>query len=695
MISQIRLGADIGGTFTDIALETPTGLHSTKVLTNYAAPEQAILDGIDIVLAEAGLGYGDLEIVIHGTTLATNALIERRGARTAFVTTEGFRDVIEMRTESRFDQYDLNMALPAPLVPREDRFTVAGRIGAQGQELAPLDETKLEALADRIATGDYGAVAIGFIHSYMNPAHEERARAIIAAKTGLPISISSEVSPQMREFERFNTVCASAYVRPQMADYLGRLQVRLKEKGAGCPVFMIHSGGGLISVETAAEFPVRLVESGPAGGAIFAADVARRFGLEKVVSYDMGGTTAKICLIEDFAPKTARTFEVARSTRFAKGSGMPISIPVIEMIEIGAGGGSIAWVDAMGRIQTGPESAASEPGPACYQRGGLRPAITDADLVLGKIDPDNFAGGAIKLSTAVSEAAILRDVGDRLKLAATPAAFGICEVVDENMANAARVHAVENGKNISDNIMVAFGGAAPLHAARLCEKLGIEQCLIPAGAGVGSAIGFLKAPFGYEALASKVTRLSAFVPADVNDLLDSLKATAEGFVRAGTGGEIQREITAFMRYVGQGWEIPVALPDRPFTVADVDLLRQSFQTNYARFFGRAIDGLDGLEIEIVTFSVKAQDIRPAPDRHVLTLGRTRAGALLSRLVFDPARGEALPTAIVERSSLPAGARLAGPAVVVERETATVVTSPFDVVMQDDGSLLLVRKGVQA
>jgi len=695
MTSQIRLGADIGGTFTDIALETPRGMHSTKVLTNYAAPEQAILDGIDIVLAEAGLGYDDLEIVIHGTTLATNALIERRGARTAFVTTDGFRDVIEMRTESRFDQYDLNMQLPTPLVPREDRFTVAGRIGAQGQELAPLDEVTLETLANRIASGGFGSVAIGFIHSYMNPAHEERARAIIAAKTGLPISISSEVSPQMREFERFNTVCANAYVRPQMADYLGRLQVRLKEKGAGCPVFMIHSGGGLISVETAAEFPVRLVESGPAGGAIFAADVAERFGLEKVVSYDMGGTTAKICLIEDFAPKTARTFEVARSTRFAKGSGMPISIPVIEMIEIGAGGGSIAWVDAMGRIQTGPESAASEPGPACYQRGGLRPAITDADLVLGKIDPDNFAGGAIKLSAAASEAAILRDVGDRLKLAATPAAFGICEVVDENMANAARVHAVENGKNISDNIMVAFGGAAPLHAARLCEKLGIDQCLIPAGAGVGSAIGFLKAPFGYEALASKVTRLSDFVADDVNTLLDGLKATAEGFVRAGTDGAIQRAITAYMRYVGQGWEIPVALPDRSFTAADVDLLRQDFQANYARFFGRAIVGLDGLEIEIVTFSVKAQDSRPAPMRHALTLGRTDVGASMSRPVFDPARGEALPTAIVERGSLAPGARLSGPAVVVERETSTVVTSPFDVVMQDDGSLLLVRKGVQA
>ncbi len=687
----VRLGADIGGTFTDIVLEVGDRLYSTKILTDYTAPEQPILDGITLLLAEAGLSPADLDIVIHGTTLATNALIERRGARTAFVTTEGFRDVVEMRTENRFDQYDLNLRLPLPLVPREDRFPVAGRIGAEGQELAPLDEAALEALADHIAKGDYGAVAIGFIHSYMNPAHERRARDIIAARVDLPISISAEVSPQMREFERFNTVCANAYVRPQMADYLKRLQIRLAETGATCPVYMIHSGGGLIDVDTAAEFPVRLVESGPAGGAIFAADIARRFGLDRVVSYDMGGTTAKICLIEDFAPKTARSFEVARTTRFAKGSGMPISIPVIEMIEIGAGGGSIAWVDSMGRIQTGPESAASEPGPACYQRGGARPAITDADLVLGKIDPDNFAGGAIRLSRPAAEAAIAQEVGNRLSLATEAAAFGICEVVDENMANAARVHAVENGKNIADNMMIAFGGAAPLHAARLCEKLGIDRCLVPPGAGVGSAIGFLRAPFGYEALMSKVTRLSAFDPAAINALLADLRATAEGFVRAGSAGTIRRETTAFMRYVGQGWEIPVTLPDHPFTAADIPALRRAFQDNYARFFGRAIDGLDGLEIEVVTWSVKAQDERPAPPRHDLTIGQGSIAPSQTRPIFDPTAAKALPSAIHDRASLPPGARISGPAVIVERETATVVTAPFDAVMQSDGSLLLLRK----
>ncbi|PZN49682.1 MAG: methylhydantoinase, partial [Proteobacteria bacterium] len=562
--NDIRLGADIGGTFTDIALDVRGTVFSTKVLTNYTAPEQAILDGIAIVTKNAGISPADIGIIIHGTTLATNALIERRGAKTALVTTEGFRDVIEMRTENRFEQYDLNLRLPTPLIPREHRFTVRGRISAEGQELQPLDEAALEEIADRIAAEGFGAVAIGFIHSYANPAHERRAREILERKLSLPISISAEVSPQMREFERFNTVCANAYVRPQMADYLARLQTRLKEMDANCPVFMIHSGGGLISVETASEFPVRLVESGPAGGAIFAADIARRFGLDKVVSYDMGGTTAKICLIEDFAPRTARTFEVARTYRFSKGSGMPISIPVIEMIEIGAGGGSIAWVDAMGRIQTGPESAGSEPGPACYGRGGRRPAITDADLMLGKLDPNNFAGGAIKLDEDAARNAILSEVGDRLSLDARATAFGICEVVDENMANAARVHAVENGKNISDNVMIAFGGAAPLHAARLCEKLGIDRCLVPQGAGVGSAIGFLKAPFGYEALASRLVRLSKFDVCEVNGLLGELKRSAESFVRAGTSGSIHFEITAFMRYAGQGWEIPVPLPDEPF-----------------------------------------------------------------------------------------------------------------------------------
>lgn len=688
--SDIRLGADIGGTFTDIALEVGEDIYSTKLLTNYTKPEQSILDGMEIVAKDAGIDVSEISIVIHGTTLATNALIERRGARTALVTTDGFRDVIEMRTENRFEQYDLNLKLPLPLIPREDRYAVKGRISAKGDELQPLDEEALEALADTLVAEGFEAVAIGFIHSYLNPSHEERAREIIARKLDVPISISAEVSPQMREFERFNTVCANAYVRPQMSEYLGRLQGRLKDLGVTCPVFIIHSGGGLISVETAAEFPVRLVESGPAGGAIFAADVAKRFNLDHVVSYDMGGTTAKICLIDDYQPQTARTFEVARTYRFSKGSGMPISIPVIEMIEIGAGGGSIAWVDAMGRIETGPESAGSEPGPACYQNGGMRPTITDADLVLGKLDPDNFADGKIKLSTENAVAAIARDVGDKLKIDAQAAAFGVVEVVDENMANAARVHAVENGKNINNNVMIAFGGAAPLHAARLCEKLGVQQCLIPMGAGVGSAIGFLRAPFGYEALASKIMPLCEFDHATLNTLLGDLKHTAESFVRAGTKNEMEREVTAFMRYAGQGWEIPVILPDRDFTEADREGIETSFKERYSHFFGRAVVGP---EIEFVTFSVKAQDVMEAPEGVDLQTDGVVRDIATTRQVFDPTTGTELVTGMVARDDLAPGDRIVGPVVISERETSTIVTSPFDAVIQGDGTILLVRKGV--
>ena len=691
-VGQIRLGADIGGTFTDVVLDIGGKIHSTKVLTDYAAPEQAILDGIAIVTAQTGVAAKDLDVVIHGTTLATNALIERRGARTAFVTTEGFRDVIEMRTENRFEQYDLDLRLPPPLVPREHRFPVRGRVGARGQELQALDEEALEDLAIRLAEEGFESIAVGFIHSYMNLDHERRARDILGRRVKAPISISSEVSPQMREFERFNTVCANAYVRPLMATYLARLQSRLRDLGATCPVFLIHSGGGLVSVETAAEFPVRLVESGPAGGAIFAADIARRFGLDRVVSYDMGGTTAKICLIENAQPRTARTFEVARTYRFAKGSGMPISIPVIEMIEIGAGGGSIGSIDAMGRIQTGPESAGSEPGPACYQRGGTRPAITDADLVLGKIDAENFAGGAIRLSVDKAWDAISTHVGAPLAQAPMAAAFGIVEVVDENMANAARVHAVENGKNIADNVMIAFGGAAPLHAARLCEKLGVDRCLVPEGAGVGSAIGFLRAPFAYEAVASKLTRLSVFDAEAINERLAALKRTAEDFVRAGASGPLTTVVTAFMRYAGQGWEIPVPMPDRPFREDDALSMRKAFQEEYARFFGRAIDAMGDLEIEIVTWSVKVQDERVAPAARMLDGKGTLVAPSKRRAVFDPATGSALESAVFEREALAQGARIEGPAVIVERETATVVTSPFDAIIQGDGAILLVRKG---
>ena len=391
--STVRLGVDIGGTFTDVVMEVSEKQFSTKVLTTYGAPEDAIIDGVKQVCASAGVAASDIGQIIHGTTLATNALIERRGAKTVLITTEGFRDVIEMRTESRFEQYDLNLKLPDPLLPRQSRLTLKERVNASGEVLTPLDRSEVEALVDQIAKAGYESVAVGLLHSYVNPAHEELVREVLAEKLpDVMVSLSFEVSPQMREYERFNTVVANAYIKPLMKSYLGRLAGRLKDESVDCPIFLMHSGGGIISIDSAAEFPVRLVESGPAGGAVFAANIAARYDLDKVLSFDMGGTTAKICLIKNQTPKTSRVFEVARTYRFKKGSGMPISIPVIDMVEIGAGGGSLAHVDVMRQIRVGPESAGSEPGPACYGRGGEKPAVTDADLVLGKLDADNFAG---------------------------------------------------------------------------------------------------------------------------------------------------------------------------------------------------------------------------------------------------------------------------------------------------------------
>lgn len=684
-----RVGVDIGGTFTDIALDLDGTLHSTKILTDYTAPERAILKGVKAVADMAGIALSEIGILIHGTTLATNALIERRGAKTAFVTTEGFRDVLEMRTENRFEQYDLNISLPPALIARADRFVIRERIDAQGKVLLALDEASVAAVVEKVAADGYESVAVGFIHAYANGAHEVAVRdAILKRLPGISVSISSEVSPQMREFERFNTVCANAYVKPAIKSYLDRLVVSLKDIGVGCPVFMIHSGGGIVSVESASEFPVRLVESGPAGGAIFAADIARQYGLDTVLSFDMGGTTAKICLIENQVPKTAKTFEVARTYRFRKGSGMPISIPVVEMVEIGAGGGSISSVDVMRQIRVGPHSAASEPGPACYQRGGKNPTVTDADLILGKLDPANFAGGAIPLSVEASRRAMSDDIGSVIGLDPEASAYGTCEMVDENMANAGRVHTVENGKNISDFTMITFGGAGPLHAARLCEKMGISTFLVPPGAGVGSAIGFLKAPFGYESVRSAVFNLSNFEYSEANRLLQAMKAEALGFVEGGLdAGSPMIERTLFMRYAGQGWDIPVPLADDNFDAASAETIAASFEKEYERFFGRAIEGLD---IEIVSWSVKASSPLPPVERvssiaegNIVQPGKTRR-------LFEAAQGAYLEAGIHERTGLTPGDVVKGPAVIVERETSTVLTASFKAVVQRDGCLLVTR-----
>ncbi|KQW20895.1 methylhydantoinase [Afipia sp. Root123D2] len=687
---QARVGVDIGGTFTDVALECASGLSTCKVLTNYRQPEQAILEGIIKVVRQAGLRPGDITQVIHGTTLVTNALIERRGAKLAFITTEGFRDVVEMRSENRFEQYDLNLKLPTPLVARQDRYTLKERIAADGSILLPLDLEEVKELAARIVERGYEAVAVGLMHAYANGEHErEIERVLKAAAPDLSVSLSSVVSPQMREFERFNTVIANAYVRPQVASYLNRLVQRLRDAEIPAQVFMMHSGGGLISVETAAAQPVRLLESGPAGGAIFAAQYANTHSIEKVLSFDMGGTTAKICLIEDGAPKTANSFEVARTYRFKKGSGMPVSTPVVEMVEIGAGGGSIATVDAMGRIQVGPRSAASEPGPACYQRGGEEPTVTDANLILGRLDPDNFAGGDFLLSVSMAERAVDERLTHVAGVARSDAAFGITEIVDENMANAARAHTIENGRDVEAFTMVAFGGGAPLHACRQCEKLGIGSLLIPPGAGVGSAIGFLRAPFSYEATRGFFQRLSNFNIDEVNAVIEDLDREARSFVSAAAGDAIvTTKLVAFMRYSGQGWEIPVTLPHRTFTLSDTDMVKGAFDDAYRRLFGRTIDGL---AIEVANWSLTVATTLKPIAKVTRLAGARKAPVSKTRHFFDAALRRTVEAAEVQRSDMLPGTRAIGPAIIVEDETSTIVTDAFEAIGQQDGSILLVRK----
>jgi N-methylhydantoinase A len=686
----MRLSVDIGGTFTDVVLEAEGARWTTKVLTTPRAPEEAVLTGTRAMLAAAGAGFRDLALFVHGTTLATNALIERKGARTALVATEGFRDVVQIADEGRYDQYDLNIEKPVPLVPRSLRFTVPERVDALGKVRRPLDEEAVARVAEALRREGIESVAIAFLHAYANGDHERRVRDILeAACPGLWITVSSEVAPEVREYERTSTAIANAYVQPLMAGYLTRLRDAFEAEGARAPIHLMTSGGALASLDTAARFPIRLVESGPAGGAILAATVAAERGERRVLSFDMGGTTAKICLIEDFEPLKSRSFEVDRAARFLKGSGLPLRIPVIEMIEIGAGGGSLARVDALRRITVGPDSAGSEPGPACYGRGGRLPAVTDADLTLGRIDPETFAGGSIRLAPEAAAGALAEAVGDPLGLDAAGAAYGVVEIVDENMANAARVHAVERGLAVADHTLVAFGGAAPLHAARLAEKLGIDRIVVPPDAGVGSAVGFLRAPAAYEIVRSRYMRLDRFEPEAATALLDGMVAEAEGLTRSAAGDRpLAVSRRAYMRYLGQGHEIAVDLPDGPLGVDEAARLRAAFETAYGGLFARAIPNA---VIEVLTWAVAVGTREAAPRRLADAATADPPPAIGRRQVRLGAEAGAVAVPVYARADFRPGSRIEGPAIVVEAGTSTFVSAPFTASLDSGGALVLQRR----
>ncbi len=701
--ASARLAVDIGGTFTDLVVEVGERRTTAKVLTTPAAPERAVLQAIDHVLQAAGLRPSDVGLVIHGTTLATNAVLERTGAVTALVTTEGFRDVLAIADESRFDQYDLDLVKTPPLIPRERRLTVPERLTADGAVLVALDEAAVEALVPALEALEVESVAIGFLHSYVNPAHERRCAEILrAALPGLWLTLSAEVCPEIREYERFTTAAANAYVQPRIAGYLERFEQGLAGAGLSCPLFLMTSGGGLTTVAHAARAPIRLIESGPAGGAVLAARIAAECGLPRVLSFDMGGTTANICLIDDFKPTTARHFEIDRQARFVKGSGLPLRIPVIEMVEIGAGGGASARLDTTRRIRVGPASAGAEPGPACYGRGGAAPTVTDADVALGQIDPASFAGGRLALDPELARQALQAQIGTPLGLEPSLAALGVAEVVDETMANAARVHAVERGaaqrrshtqKDVAERTLIAFGGAAPIHAARLAEKLGIRRILVPTAAGVGSAVGFLRAPAAYQAARSLPLRLSAFDPGPVNAVFGALEREARTVVSAAApGARLEQSRISYMRYVGQGHEIVADLPVRELQAGDRARLESAFATAYERLYGRLIPGLD---IEVLSWGLSlASAAEPLPPAET-TPAAFVPGSVERRRLLDPAAGEPAKVPVYWRDDLAAGAALDGPAIIAEADTTILVPPACAARVDRQGHVWLERQPAEA
>jgi N-methylhydantoinase A len=669
------LGVDIGGTFTDLALlDRRSGRLSVgKVLTNHQDLAAGVLDGIQTLIAAGDPGAGSIAQVIHGTTLATNALIERRGARTALIVTRGFRDLLEFARESRFDIYDIDIEVPPPLIARQDVFEVTERLDAAGQVVIALVDGEVREIAGELERRGIEAVAVCLLHAYRNPEHEKAVAAVLSAQNPeLPVTLSSSVIPDIREYERASTTAANAYVQPALADYLGRLSGALVRLGIEAPLHIIASDGGTLSCEVARRFPVRVVESGPAGGAIATAYLSRQAGIGDAIGFDMGGTTAKFCVIEGGEPERSIAFEVGRAHHFTKGSGLPLKVPVIEMIEIGAGGGSIACVNRFGRLQVGPQSAGASPGPACYGLGGELPTVTDADLLLGLLDPDRFLGGQLKLDRQRAETAIRRHVAEPLGLPLMRAAWGIHEIVNDSMARAAKVHCMERGKDPRDFTLLAYGGAGPVHGYALAQTLGIGRMLLPMRAGVMSAFGFLIAPPSFELVRADAMLLSAADPVHINALLAGLEA--EGRAQVRTAGVAESDITvvreAAMRYLGQSFELHVPVPGGAIDAAGLDRTAKAFLDRYQKRYHRLNPNVP---LEITAWRVvvrgpapRMPQILPSPTLRAL---HPRMG---SRPVYSAHAGGPTEYAVYDRVALAPGNTFRGPAVVEEDESTAII-----------------------
>src|SRR5213593_63769 len=591
-----RLGVDIGGTFTDLVVidETTATAHVGKVLTNPKDVAHGVEEGIHALLDEACVSSGEVRAVVHGTTLATNALIEKKGAKTALLTTEGFRDALEIGREGRYDMYDLFIDPPSPLVPRHLRREVPERLLADGSIARAIDEVAARRVLAELAQDGVEALAICLLHAYVNPAHEARLVALAhEAIPGVFVSCSSEVVPEIREYERASTTCANVYVAPLMARYLEDLERRLAGLGIPGQLYIMQSSGGIAVPPLARRLPVRLIESGPAAGALAAAQAAGQRREPKLLSFDMGGTTAKACVIDDGVPLVGREFEVARADRFKKGSGLPIRVPVIELIEIGAGGGSIARVDRMGLLKVGPDSAGADPGPACYTLGGRHPTVTDADLLLGYLDAEFFLGGRMRLDREAAHRVVGEHVARRLGLDVTGAAWGIHRVVNENMAAAARIHGIERGRDLRQYPLFAFGGAGPVHAWHVGRILKVPRILIPFGAGAMSAYGLLAAPLAFDFVRTLHERLDAPDWTSINGLLEAMEAEGrERLTRAGVpASAVTVARIAEMRYLGQGHEVEAAVPLGKLSAASLAKITASFENAYRALYNRLPHGV--------------------------------------------------------------------------------------------------------
>lgn len=686
-----RVGVDIGGTFTDIFLLSTAGdkVAIGKVLTTPQNPADAVVSGLRELLADQQISPETVMHLVHGTTLITNAIIERKGAKTGLITTKGFRDALEIGRERRYDIYDISLENPEPLVPRFLRREVTERLDNRGQVLIPLDSVEALDVIRSLVKDGVEAVAVCLLHSFRNPAHELMIKKLITERfPQVACSLSCEVMPEIREYERTSTTVANVYVQPLAKRYLERLNADLRALGLPRDIFIMLSNGGITSCSVASEYPIRLIESGPAAGALAAVYTGTQKQLNRVISFDMGGTTAKICLIDDGKPLLTTDFEAARVYRFKKGSGLPLKVPVIEMIEIGAGGGSIARVDALGLLKVGPDSAGAEPGPVCYGRGGEEPTVTDADLVLGYLSPDYFLGGKMQLDIGKAKSVIEEKIARPLHVDIIRAAWGVHQVVNENMANAARIHLVEKGRDPREYNMVAFGGAGPVHAYRVAERLKLKTLVCPLAAGVTSAFGMLTAPFAFDFVQSYVTTLSEIDFAILHNMYAEMERRGRALLEAaGVEGALTFTRSADMRYLHQGFEIRVPLPSGPLTREDLPTLSRAFTEEYERLYKRLNTGV---EIEIVNWRLIASGPRPAIALQTPTTEEQSLSCALKgeRAVYLPESNGFAPCRVYDRYKLPLGVPFLGPAIIEERECTIVVGVNAQACVDQDFNLVV-------